>query len=67
MAFSREQKSEIKNHIPTLSQNCSIFLHVFDAEMGNKDEDKAKFLVELVDSMEKDLQEVKDILDTQIP
>ena len=67
MAFSREQKAEIKNHIPTVYQNCSIFLHVFDAEMGNKDEDKSEFLVELVNAMEKDLKEVKDILNTQIP
>jgi len=34
--------------------------------MGNKDKSKAKFLITLVDFMENDLKEVKEILNSQI-
>ena len=66
-AFNQGQKDKIKNHIPTVLENCKVFLSVFDANMNEHDEDKAIFLKGLIDVMEIDLQEVKDILDTQIP
>lgn len=65
LAFTEEQIRSIKNHIPTIEKNCRVFISVFDGKVVDETE-KIEYLINLVDTMEVDLQEVKEILEAQI-
>lgn len=63
--FTPEQIKIIKNHMPTVERSARTFINVFDTKVDDEKE-KLEFLVSMIDKMEKDLAEVKNIINSEI-
>lgn len=66
MPFTPYEEEEVNNHIPTVEKNCGVFIDVFDTFVGSEEE-KIKYLIELINTMKKDLQDTKDIIESHLP
>ena len=60
-----EQIKTILNHMPTVKGNVEVFLTAFNAKLD--EEEKIDFLLALIDKMEVDLQECKNVLEAAYP
>ena len=59
--LTAEQKKKIRNHLPTITKNIGVFLTIMDLEIDEGI--KKAVLLELIDKIEKDLAEVKQIIE----
>lgn len=65
MALTPEQIKIIKNHIPTAEKLCRLFIQCFENKV-DEDEKRIEYLIAIIDTLEGDLAEVKDVLNTQL-
>ena len=61
MPLTAEQKKLIRNHFSTIPKDIGIFLTIIDLEID--EQVKKDVLIELLDKIEKDLVEVKQIIE----
>lgn len=66
MPFTPYEEEEIGNHIPTTEKNCRVFMDVFDTFVGSE-EDKLKYLLELLKTMKKDINDAKKLIESHLP
>lgn len=62
-----DQIKIIKNHMPTIEKTAETFIKCLDIEVEPTElEDKLKYLIALIDTMETGMEEVKTILEGQL-
>ena len=60
--FNPDEEKVVKNHMPTVVNLANLFLQAFDHPI--KDEEAlVEYLLEVINTMEKDIAEVKTMLD----
>ncbi len=63
MPLTSEQKKLIRNHLPTVVRHIGLFMTIMDLKNDEIDEGiKQTMLTELIDKMEENLEEVKQVI-----
>lgn len=60
MPLTKEEKDKIKNHFTEIPKDMEVFKNLID--VGIADEDKKRCLLAMIDKMETECEEVKDII-----